>query len=65
MENIEICTICHFNGILDVSNPLPVYNGGEQKVIWVDVDITFDQVLEKINEETGRELHNEHINLQY
>ena len=46
MENIEICIICYFNGILDVSNLVPVYNGGEQKVIWVDVDITFDQILE-------------------
>lgn len=65
MDNTEICIICHYNGILDVSNPLPVYIGGEQKVIWVDVNITFNQLLGKINEETGWELHDEHINMQY
>lgn len=48
-----ICIICHFSGILYVSNPLLIYNGGEKKVIWIDVDINFNHLLVKIIEETS------------
>lgn len=46
-------------------NPLPVYNGGEQKVIWSDVNFSYNAVVEKVTEESDWELHIETLQMQY
>lgn len=65
MSDSEACIICHFDRELDVSNELPVYNGGEQNVIWIDVNISYNELVEKVIEEIDWELHNEPLQMQY
>ena len=65
MSDVDLCLILHFDGELDVDRSHPIYNGGKQKPIFVDSNITYNSLIEKVVAEINLEMRNGYPYMQY
>jgi hypothetical protein len=65
MSDVDLCLILHFDGELDVDRLHPIYNGGEQKLIFVYSNITYNSLIEKVAAETNWKIRNGYPYMQY
>ena len=65
MSENEICLILYFNGDLDVEHLNPVYMGGEQRIIFVDNNMSYNAVVEQILTETNWDEEDEYPLIRY
>lgn len=65
MSDSEVCLVIHFNGELNLENGYPVYNGGDQKMIFISIIRTYSSLVQKLIEVTNWEMHDEYPYMQY
>ncbi|KAJ8644066.1 hypothetical protein MRB53_005814 [Persea americana] len=65
MSENEICLILHFNGDLDIDHLNPIYIGGEQRIIFMDSNISYNAVVEQIITETNWDEEDEYPLIRY
>lgn len=65
MSDSEVCLVIHFNGELNLEHGNPIYNGGDQKMIFVSSIIAYSSLVQKVIEATNWVMHDEYPYMRY